>query len=168
MPSINVADHIGLAKSIARKRIPLSNPAVDLEDCEQEAALAVVRAAKRFDPARGNQFSTYATHRAKGAVTDHLRRVSKYAGDVSLEKVNGETPTIDFPDELIENKDLVRVLLSKLTEVQASIVMAHIGGKTFTEIEKDLKIERHEAAKIYNESLMAMRAEAVKLGEDGT
>jgi RNA polymerase sigma factor for flagellar operon FliA len=56
------------------RRTPLAeNGAMDVDDMEQDAAMGVLDAARRFDPARGTRFATHAYLRARGAVLDGKR-----------------------------------------------------------------------------------------------
>src|SRR3954447_26059910 len=62
--------HLPLAKRLARRyrRAP-----GHLEDLEQVAALALVKAADRFDPARGTAFSTFAVPTIVGEIKRYFR-----------------------------------------------------------------------------------------------
>lgn len=59
-----------LARSLARRYHRGSEP---LEDLEQVASLALVRAVDRFDPRRGTAFSSYAVPCITGAIKRHFR-----------------------------------------------------------------------------------------------
>ena len=97
--------HLGLVQAIARqiaRRVP---PAVELDDLVSAGTLGLVRALESFDPARGLEFSTYATPRIRGAILDELRsqdwvprsvrrRAREIAAVVtSLEQRLGRSPT---------------------------------------------------------------------------
>jgi RNA polymerase sigma-B factor len=62
-----VESHIGLAVSLAHR---FGRQRDSMEDVRQAAFEGLVRAARRFDPDRGVQFSTYAT----ACITGHLKR----------------------------------------------------------------------------------------------
>jgi RNA polymerase sigma-B factor len=62
--------HAGLARSLAH-RFGYRGESVD--DLEQVALLALVQAARRFDPDREVKFSTYATASILGAIKRHFR-----------------------------------------------------------------------------------------------
>jgi len=74
----------GLAYSRARRMLVNAETRQDLE---QEALIALYKAALGFDPARGCQFSTYAVPKIRGALQECLRRtgqrlhVAKWAYD---------------------------------------------------------------------------------------
>src|SRR3954465_7521101 len=59
-----------LAKRLARRYRRAPGP---LEDLEQVAALALVKAADRFDPARGTAFSTFAVPTIVGEIKRYFR-----------------------------------------------------------------------------------------------
>jgi RNA polymerase sigma factor FliA len=72
----NLAErYLGLVIPIARhfqKRLP---PRVDFDDLVGAGNLGLVEAARRYNPARGTSFDTFARHRIRGAIGDSLRRI---------------------------------------------------------------------------------------------
>lgn len=65
-----VEAHLYLAQIIARK---FSGRGVEYDDLVQVASLALLKAAERFDPERGVQFSTFATPAMVGEVKNYFR-----------------------------------------------------------------------------------------------
>jgi RNA polymerase sigma-B factor len=65
-----VEAHVRLARSLARRFAHHGEPTNDLE---QVAMLALVKAAKRFDPERNTRFATYATSSILGELKRHFR-----------------------------------------------------------------------------------------------
>ena len=65
-----VNDHLRLARSLARRFAHHGEPADDLE---QVAMVALIKAAKRFDPSRETLFATYATSSILGELKRHFR-----------------------------------------------------------------------------------------------
>jgi len=65
-----VQDHIRLAKWLAKRFAHRGEP---IEELEQVAMLALVKAAKRFDPARETRFATYASTSILGELKRHFR-----------------------------------------------------------------------------------------------
>ena len=68
-----VIDHLPMVKAIAarfRLKLPLH---LELNDLVQAGIVGLLEAAHRYDPGTENCFSTYATHRIKGAILDSLR-----------------------------------------------------------------------------------------------
>lgn len=62
--------HIGLAEYLARR---FNNRGELLDDLTQVASLGLLKAVDRFDPERGVEFSTYATHTIVGELKRHFR-----------------------------------------------------------------------------------------------
>jgi RNA polymerase sigma-B factor len=65
-----VAAHLGLAEYLARR---FANRGESLDDLVQVASIGLVKAVDRFDPSRGVEFSTYATHTIVGELKRHFR-----------------------------------------------------------------------------------------------
>ena len=63
-----------LVKKIALKIISKLPANIQLEDLTQVGMMALLEAAKNFDPDRGASFTTYAGIRIKGAIIDEVRR----------------------------------------------------------------------------------------------
>jgi len=65
-----VEAHLGLAHYLARR---FANRGEPLDDLVQVASLGLLKAVDRFDPGRGVEFSTYATHTVVGELKRHFR-----------------------------------------------------------------------------------------------
>jgi RNA polymerase sigma-B factor len=65
-----VEEHLPLARALARRYAGRGTPT---EDLEQVAALALVKAARGFDPERGIEFRAYAIPTVKGDLRKHFR-----------------------------------------------------------------------------------------------
>lgn len=62
--------HLGLAEYLARR---FANRGEPLDDLVQVSSVALLKAVDRFDPGRGVEFSTYATHTIVGELKRHFR-----------------------------------------------------------------------------------------------
>ena len=62
--------HVGLAEYLARR---FANRGEPLDDLVQVGSLGLVKAVDRFEPERGLEFSTYATHTIVGELKRHFR-----------------------------------------------------------------------------------------------
>lgn len=71
-----VESHQGLVRSIAWKIHQKVGKRVPLEDLISEGAVGLIEAANSFDRTRGNQFSTFAYYRIRGAILDGLNKLS--------------------------------------------------------------------------------------------
>lgn len=72
-PDELVESHLDLAKKLAQcmnKKTPLS---ITFDELLSPAYLGLVKASRKFDPAKGNKFVTYASPAVNGAIIDYLR-----------------------------------------------------------------------------------------------
>ncbi len=65
-----ISQHLYLVQTVARKFTGLGE---SHEDLLQEGAMGLINAVDLFDPERGVQFSTYATHLVEGQIRHYLR-----------------------------------------------------------------------------------------------
>ena len=65
-----IEGHLGLAEYLARR---FSNRGEPLDDLVQVASVGLLKAVDRFEPSRGVEFSTYATHTIVGELKRHFR-----------------------------------------------------------------------------------------------
>lgn len=83
-----VTAHLGLAHQLARR---FTNRGEPYDDLVQVASLAIVKSVDRFDPARGVEFSTFATRTTIGELKRHFRdkgwavRVARRVQELYLE-----------------------------------------------------------------------------------
>ncbi len=70
-----VLDHLGIVKIIASRIHTRIHWTVDLPDLVNTGILGLIDAVRKYDPARGVKFSTYASLRIKGAIIDELRNL---------------------------------------------------------------------------------------------
>lgn len=68
-----VLQYLGLVRAVVQ-RVSASLPAhVSREDLESYGVVGLLEALKRYDPSLGVRFETFAWHRIRGAILDHLR-----------------------------------------------------------------------------------------------
>ena len=142
--SINPADHISLAASLSlpyarRQQIPI-------EDTEQfaDALLGLCVAAQRFDPARGYQFSTYASHCISGRQSDRHRRRSR--GWVASQKSigvrtachdNGAIDRAEISSNAVDREEIIEHILAaidNLPEDCRTVIQQRLTGLMLREI----------------------------------
>lgn len=80
-------------RRIAREFAPRFYQEADREDAAQEGAVGLLEACARYDPSRGTALETYGACRIRGAMWDHVRKVSRRSREVpcSVEE-SGEEP----------------------------------------------------------------------------
>lgn len=107
------------------KKISQSLPfPTDIEDMVAYGQLGLVEASERFDPSRGNNFSTFAHYRIRGAIYDGLRemgvisrsrthRFAAHANDVLMTEVDDSSieTGINVVDEIKTVETLIDALI---------------------------------------------------------
>jgi len=70
-----VEQHLGLVKTVVGRVAMSLPPHVDAEDLYSAGMVGLLNAVRRYDPASGVAFETYARLRIRGSVLDELRRL---------------------------------------------------------------------------------------------
>jgi len=85
-----VVSNMPLVASVAKKIKDRLPPHVDIEDLISVGAIGLMQAVDRFEPERGNKFSTFATFLIKGRIYDYLRQVDWAPRSVrqTIKKIN--------------------------------------------------------------------------------
>lgn len=138
-----VEGYLPLAHAVARK---FSGRGVEVEDLEQVAAIALIKAIERFEPGRGFRFVTYAVPTITGEVRNHLR---------------------DRGGMLRLPRDL-RQRLYQLTQAQEAFEREHLRAPTAAELAQRMGIAPEEVLTLFS---LRTRNDYVSLdmpvGEDG-
>ena len=145
---------------------------LDLEDIVQEGRLGAIKAAKRYDPARGVQFITFAAYSIRAAMREavgkgmiHTPRGQKGVPVALLDSQQlGSLEAFDQSDltEDLEKRDLLEralVQIKKLPEARASLLLRYANGETLAEIAKAMGFSRQRASQILKECTTRIRAE---------
>lgn len=72
--NVLVEQYLPVVDKVAKKVLRQATAAC-LDDLRSAGMLGLIEAVERFDPARGVRFSTYSTHRIRGAMVDELREI---------------------------------------------------------------------------------------------
>jgi RNA polymerase sigma factor for flagellar operon FliA len=65
--------HLPLVRYIASKMLPSLHSSVELQDLVSWGCFGLIDAVERYDPEAGTKFSTFATYRIQGSITDEMR-----------------------------------------------------------------------------------------------
>lgn len=68
--------HLPLVRYTATKMIPHLHASVERQDLVSWGTFGLIDAIERYDPDAGTKFSTFATYRISGAITDEMRKLS--------------------------------------------------------------------------------------------
>lgn len=128
-----VSQNEGYLTDLAR----VYTPWCEMEDLKQEAALALLDAAGRFDPAYGTRLLTYATPAIEAALSDYAAR---YAFPLSVPTSCGGDPAVAY-DRLMRRTLLLQRMEEVLTPRELNLVRSYLGvgqpdevGMTFQEL----------------------------------
>lgn len=88
-----IALNRGLIAQMAARALPAGS-CLDIEDLQQEGALGLIIAARRFDLARGVQFSTYATYWVRQSINRAIDRTGATIRLPVHKRARGERPPI--------------------------------------------------------------------------
>jgi len=112
-PSLLAEEYVPLVAHLVRElsaRIPAS---VDRDDLRSAGLVALVTAARAFDPSLGVPFSAYATTRVRGALLDELRSIDwasravrRRSRDIEATRQRLATAMGAFPDDAAVAKSL--------------------------------------------------------------
>lgn len=161
------ARFLPLARALAR---PLKEIFLEWKDeFESAACLALVEAARSFDPQRNIQFATFARFRIRGALVDVGRALELPGWEDNPEDAPNVVSLTPFSEEhgsvLIaysparvgsefEDIDAVEHLLKKLPKKHATVCRMHyIYGKTQGEIARMLACSQSEITRLHKKAL---------------
>jgi RNA polymerase sigma factor (sigma-70 family) len=161
------ARYLPLARALAR---PLKDIFTQWKDeFESAACLALVEAARSYDPSRNIQFATFARFRIRGALVDVGRGMGLSGWESDLENAPDVVTLTPYNEEhgkvLIavspppvgsefEDIDAVEHWLRKLPKKHASVCrMQYLYGKTQSEIAAVLGCSQAEVTRLHKKSL---------------
>jgi RNA polymerase sigma factor (sigma-70 family) len=161
------AQYLPLARALAK---PLKEIFRQWRDeFESAACMALVEAARSFDPSRNIQFATFARFRIRGALVDVGRGMGldgfednpeDAPGMISLTPYNEEHGTVLIavsPPAVgseFEDVDAVEHMLRKLPKKHATVCRLHyLYGKTQSEIADSLACSQAEVTRVHKKAL---------------
>jgi len=170
-----VEDHVGLVHAIARRliherRLPAGH--TEFADLVADGEVGLFQATRRFDAGRGLQFSTYASHRIRGAMLDGLRRQHHYPRPREGQPFIRLVPLRDArrvpdhrrdPEEWLARRYLHRALVSALLELpdreRRMVDACFFRGLTLEEAGAELGISKSWACRIIGSALTILRGQ---------
>ncbi len=137
-------DNLRLVYSIASQISRLIGHTIEIDELASYGTIGLLQALKRFDPERGVQWSSFASHRIRGAIWDGVRQLCPVSRR-QIEKRDAGEPcalvrAVPFQDqladqapgadELCDELQLRRRLaeaLRRLPEIDLKVLQAHYG-----------------------------------------
>jgi RNA polymerase sigma factor (sigma-70 family) len=159
--------YLPMAESLAKAY--RSQQRIEREELRSTAYMALVQAARTFDPARNVSFATFARHRIRGALRDYLRCVlseSWRSENVLPPQVQCFGPESERYGRMhglsaerpvgteIESIDDVESWLARLPKMHALVCrLIYLSGKTQDEVAGMLGYSRSRLGRIHNEAV---------------
>ena len=131
---------------------------LDQEDLVGDGNLALVKAARRYDPTYGVPFSAFALRYVRGAILDAIRSRARrnslgdggYADVISFqdlgpydgdERLSYDPPDPrPTPDATVESLERLRVLATLPASERVALVRTAVDGETAAEVARDLGV----------------------------
>lgn len=162
-----IARNIRLAIFIANKHDGL----LDDEELLLCALFALVKAANSFNSEAGVKFSTFASRCIENEILYRLRGENKHKKTVSIDQIASTAPDgTEFllknilPDEKSENlfkkfedRELIKRLVSVLSEEEKRILCMWVDGKTQKEIGSDIGVGQPQVNRLLKRIFEKMR-----------
>jgi RNA polymerase sigma factor FliA len=155
-----------LVDRIARRLVWRTGMQSAYDDLWSAGALALLEASRRYDPAKGASFATFAEHRVRGAMIDELRsmdhlprRLRNRTDDIGkakhkLEEKLGREPTVDeIAAELELDIDEVAGIAALM---EPHLPLDSVLHRVSSQDDSDAALERAETVKRLSHALEAL------------
>lgn len=125
-----IAENLGLATYLAHRFMERGEP---FEDLQQVALLALVSAARRFDPSLGYEFAAFATKTIVGELKHHFRdrgwsvRVPRHVQELYLEV----SPAVAELEQTLGRSPTMSELAAACGYTEAEVTQAIVAGRGF-------------------------------------
>ncbi len=171
-----VTDNLGLASYHANKYQNIPN--VAFEDLQQEAFIALMRAAETFNPELGTPFGAYATRVIKNKLNNLFRNAVRRAKneELTLDQESSSREGETVKDQLVdvaagttEASDLavLEEILAAVPGRARTIVQLMAEGRNWREIGKEVGLSHEGARKVAMATMAQMRRELEARGVSG-
>ena len=155
-----------LVERVARRLVWRTGMQSAYDDLWSAGALALIEAARRYDPAKGATFATFAEHRVRGAMLDELRsmdhlprRLRNRTDDMAkakrkLEEELGREATVD---EIAKELDLDIDEVAGIAQLmEPHLPLDSVLHRVTTSDDSDAKLERAETVKHLTRAIEAL------------
>jgi len=140
-----IIQHLPIVKSVVH-RIAVHLPAsVEIDDLINAGVIGLMNAMDKYDPARGNKFSTYAVFRIKGAVISELRSrdfLSRSSRSKVRDLRNAYDKLEQKPGREVKDEDVAREMGIELDEFYKIRTTSNMSFVSFEELGYSAKEEK--------------------------
>lgn len=184
-----VEQHLHLARSRAKRHCQAGLESY--EDVYADALVGLWDAARKFEPERGWQFATYATHRIDGAIgdgrreRDPLSRSQRKSGEIenpiSLDELlyDDEQAAITIGDQIADPHDEIAVIdteaaewtfhlqlrqmIAELPFKERHVVTRYLEGAYLWQIAEELEVTESRCSQLWTKAMSHLRQLAREL-----
>lgn len=119
----------------------------------------LIQAANRFDPSRGNQFSTFAYYRIRGAIIDGVKSIAVIpTRGCPDEIIDWDRPLVDDQVSDAEIARKIRRAVNSLPMTQRAIIYRHyFEGETLAAAGRRIGVSKSWASRQHGRALHALR-----------
>ena len=161
-----ISSNLRLVVSIAKRHVGPSN---DFFHLVSDGNMSLIRAVEKFDYARGNKFSTYASwaimkNFARTIPEEHYRRDRFVTGQEAMFESAADNRTDEFEYENTQKRmqDVVKRMLGHLDERERLIIISRYGidgapEKTLEQLGKELNITKERVRQVESKGLDKVR-----------
>jgi RNA polymerase sigma factor (sigma-70 family) len=157
-------DNKRLAVFLARRIWLAARKKPDLDDMIADAFLGLVKAAQRYDPARGD-FGSYAAKTINGAVIDGLPRSSRIKLPAYLHHHMTESEVSEAMQQKEEAiADATEIAELYLDRDEKAVIKAKLEGYTRSEVCERLQITPARYRQLQEHAVMILREHVARVG----
>jgi|GEM_PF-5333594 len=173
-----IAEHIHLPDQILARRRRSNDPHFD--DMRADGYIGLLKAATRFDPARGTSFKTFAWHRVDGSIRDGAKKflgrrtVAALIGEDTADEASRKPTFVEYSEahalqsnhvpsleEVIDQRRAaarLREHLSRLPKREQQIAKSHyFAGKTIQETAAEIGYNEFNTSRFHRQMLRQLR-----------
>ncbi len=139
-------------------------PSGEIEDLAQVGRVGLLRAAERFDPDRGAEFTTYAIKLIEGDILKHLNRNGFFKRQDGAKERPQLVGVADIPDSRMPTEEMdfngiaVRVAVSRLKPRLRTVVsLIFLKGLTQEVVARHLKCSQMQVSRLQRQGLDRLR-----------
>lgn len=135
------------------------DPLISVEDLHQEAWIALLKAAEKFNPSKSTKFSTFAYHYIHGRILRYIMQKSKL-NDFKENQDIDQLEESGYEDNAFESSDTVKTIMSLIKDEEHSdLLIEHImKDKSYRTIAKERGLSHQCIALRINKLKKILRA----------
>ena len=136
MSQLEIEKYKPLVDVIYRKRF--LNSGASEQDLKQEGMIALLKAAKTFNPDAGVKFETYASRVISNRMIDIIRKEKSDHSDLTTSIQDNDARVNVTPEQIFwgneRGREINKILRAECSEIEIAIFKSHYLGRSYDEI----------------------------------